>query len=69
MARQLWIERPVEFRQGKPLLETRLLVATLDEARLSPVEFVLQNQREGLQKWLLAPLGLQHACLERVAYA
>jgi len=42
-------------------------VTALDEAGLTAVQFVLQDQGEGLEKGLVGALRLQHARLERVA--
>lgn len=69
LPRQLRVEGPVDFGERELLLESGLLVASLDKPRLAPVEFVLQDQREGLEERLLAALCLQHAGLERVAHA
>ena len=61
-ARQLWIERPVELRQRQLFLKTRLLVTALDQARLTTIQFVLQNQKKVSKNGWLAPW----ACTTRV---
>ncbi|MBP0594299.1 ATP-binding protein [Paraburkholderia sp. LEh10] len=38
---------------------------TLDEPRAPAIQFILQDQRECLEKRLLGALRLQHTCLER----
>ena len=60
-ARQLWIERPIKLRQRRLFLKARLLIAAIDQTRLTTIHFILQNQTERLQKWLVGTLGLHHA--------
>ena len=45
---QLQVEAPVEFGQRELRVEPGLLIAALDEARATTVQFILQDQREGL---------------------
>ncbi len=61
LARQLGVETPVEIGQRGALVQPGLVVAPLGQSGTAPVEFVLQDQREGLQEWLLGSLGLQDA--------
>jgi hypothetical protein len=44
---QLGVEAPIELGQRELLLEPRLLIAPIDQARAAPIELVLQDQREG----------------------
>jgi hypothetical protein len=50
LARQFRVEGPVEFGERKLLFEAGLLVAALDEPGLAAIQFVLQDQREGLEE-------------------
>ena len=58
---QLGVETPVEVGQRDLLVQTGALVAALHQARATPVEFVLQHGREGLQKRCITGLGLHDA--------
>jgi hypothetical protein len=62
--RQLGVEAPVEVGQRHALIEPALLVAPFHQARAAPIQFVLQDQREGVEERLLVDLGLQHAGVE-----
>ena len=58
----LGLKRQSKSMQREPLVQAGLLVASLGQARAAPVEFVLQDQREGLQEGLLGgsgPAGLR----------
>lgn len=67
LTRQFGIEGPVELRERELLVKPGLLVAASDETGLTTIEFVLQEQAEGLEERLAGALGLQDAGLERVA--
>ena len=67
-ARLLWnlgIEAPVKLLQRRLLVEAGKDISALDQPRAPPIELVLQDQREGLQKGLIGGLGLQHTGLQR----
>ena len=69
LARQLRIEAPVKVRQGRTLVQTRLLVTTVQQTRTAAVQFILQNHRESLQERRLVCLRLQYASLQGGANA
>ncbi|CKV76445.1 Uncharacterised protein [Mycobacterium tuberculosis] len=69
LARQFGIEGPVELGERELFVEPGLPVSSLDKAGLTTVQFVLQDQGEGLEEGLVGALRLQHARLQRVADA
>lgn len=69
LARQFGIEGPVEFGERQFFIEPGLLISPLDKAGLATIQFVLQDQGEGLEEGLVCALRLQHARLQRVADA
>lgn len=63
----LGVEAPVEVSQRHALIEPALLVTPLHQVRAAPVQFVLQDQREGVEERLLRGLCLQDAGVKRGA--
>lgn len=50
LARQFGIEGPVELSERQFFIEPGLLVSPLDNAELATIQFVLQDQGEGLEE-------------------
>jgi len=67
--RNLRVVAPVELRQRHALIQARCSIAALQQARLPPVQFILQDRREGFQETQICCLRFQNARLQRSADA